>query len=369
MPTSESPSRSSVTNVREMALHWRTRLLNNLLLVSAAIGLPTTLLGVMELNDGSQAAIWLMALYLAAYGAVVAVTFVRRIGYTVRGLVLLAVLLAIGMLSLWRNGLPGEGRVFLVAFVVLASALFGLRGGIISSLVMSGAMMGIAWRFSQGQLSMPVELLNDLNTLSNWSIALVVQLLVTSLALASFAYLFRQMTGAASQALENANHAEASARVADERAAALEVQTLRLRDTERQLRDLVGTLETPTVQLADQILLAPLVGQIDANRAETLLSRLLMAVSVGRTRLMIIDIAGVPAIDTEVIGSLLKSAQALNLLGCQVALTGIAPSVAALLAGHEFTLRGLITARSPQEALARYEAATGNGLRSVVKVG
>lgn len=106
------------------------------------------------------------------------------------------------------------------------------------------------------------------------------------------------------------------------------------------------------MQLADGVLLAPLVGRIDSQRAEEILSRLLVAAANGRARLIILEIAGVPTVDAQVATALLRTAQALRLLGCRVAFTGITPEVAMILADLDLYLDEVITARSPQEILA-----------------
>jgi len=210
----------------------------------------------------------------------------------------------------------------------------------------------VASLFSQGRLVPSAAWQAHTENLPIWVGALAVQLLVVSIALASFTFLFRQMSALAMRAVESANHAEASSRLAREQAEALEVQAARLMATEQQLRDLVRALETPAVHLADGVLLVPLVGWIDHTRANALLCRLLTVASKGRIQLMILDIAGVSSADDQMAGVLLQVAEALRLLGCQVAVTGITPDVATTLVKLEARMDGMITARSPQEALA-----------------
>jgi len=65
------------------------------------------------------------------------------------------------------------------------------------------------------------------------------------------------------------------------------------------LRNLVQSLETPTVEIGDHVLLAPIVGQLDQQRADTLLKRLLAVVSDRRVRQVVIDVAGVPQPSTQ----------------------------------------------------------------------
>ena len=127
-------------------------------------------------------------------------------------------------------------------------------------------------------------------------------------------------------------------------------------DQQRQLLDLVATLETHASPLAEGVLFAPIVGHLDARRAEALTSRLLAEVSAQRARLIILDIAGVSAIDSTVARALLNTAQALRLLGCAVTLSGISADVALAFTRLGATFDDVATARSPQEALALYAA-------------
>lgn len=101
------------------------------------------------------------------------------------------------------------------------------------------------------------------------------------------------------------------------------------------------------------MLLAPIVGALDTRRAQALTSRLLHDVNDQRTHRVILDIAGVTAVDTQVAQSLLQTAQALRLLGCQVTITGITAAVAATLTYLDIALSGVATARSPEEVLVR----------------
>jgi rsbT co-antagonist protein RsbR len=125
-------------------------------------------------------------------------------------------------------------------------------------------------------------------------------------------------------------------------------------DQQRQLLDLVATLETHASPLAEGVLFAPIVGHLDARRTEALTSRLLAEASAQRAQLVILDIAGVSTIDTAVARGLLNTAQALRLLGCAVTLSGISAEVAMTLVSLDVGLENVSTARSPREALASY---------------
>ena len=173
---------------------------------------------------------------------------------------------------------------------------------------------------------------------------------------------------------QNAHRADTERARAEQQARELveanDLMTVQL-DQQQQLLDLVATLETPAVPLAEGVLFAPIVGHIDARRAQQLTSRLLHEASAQRARLVVLDIAGVSVIDTSVARALLGTTQALRLLGCKVTISGISASVAMTLIQLGINLDEVTTARSPQEALSRYLTTTappiqgkGNGRAS-----
>jgi rsbT co-antagonist protein RsbR len=123
-------------------------------------------------------------------------------------------------------------------------------------------------------------------------------------------------------------------------------------EEQRRLLELIATLEVPAVALADNVLLAPIVGHLDSQRAEMLTLKLLDEVYQRRARLVILDITGVQEVDTTVAKALLGTVQALRLLGCKVVLSGVSASTAMTLVHQEITLEGVRTVRSPQEALS-----------------
>jgi rsbT co-antagonist protein RsbR len=130
-------------------------------------------------------------------------------------------------------------------------------------------------------------------------------------------------------------------------------EDLAARNSEQQrLLELVSTLETPSVTVADGVLLAPIVGALDSRRALALTDRLLRDVHTQRTRLVILDISGVPALDDAVAEALLSTANAVQLLGCRVVLSGISAAMAATLVAQGNALENLAIVRSPQDILA-----------------
>ncbi len=184
---------------------------------------------------------------------------------------------------------------------------------------------------------------------------------VTAFSAARFA-----LDSARIEAERNAAQAEAARAESETRAAAIEQQRRELAEQnqrQQELLELVSQLETPAVRIADGVLLAPLVGGIDSRRAGKITSRLLELVYERRVNLVIIDVAGVPVIDTAVANALTQTVRALRLLGCQVILTGISSQVALTLTHIGIDLRELDVASSPQEALQRWMASQVSAIR------
>jgi PAS domain S-box-containing protein len=110
-------------------------------------------------------------------------------------------------------------------------------------------------------------------------------------------------------------------------------------------------LSTPLIPLADGIVAMPLVGTIDSQRAQQIIEELLQGVSQNRATTAIIDITGVPVVDTHVAGALLRAAQAVELLGARVVLTGIRPEVAQTLVGIGVNLGRIVTRSTFQDGI------------------
>jgi anti-anti-sigma regulatory factor len=126
-------------------------------------------------------------------------------------------------------------------------------------------------------------------------------------------------------------------------------------EEQQRLLELVEVLETPTIAIAQGVLLAPIVGTLDSRRAQALTNRLLREAYRQRTRQAILDISGVSTVDTQVAHVLIQAAQGLQLLGCEVLVTGITPTVATTLTQLGVDLPNITTLRSPQEALRQIE--------------
>lgn len=123
-------------------------------------------------------------------------------------------------------------------------------------------------------------------------------------------------------------------------------------ETQAQLLQLIQELSTPVVPLLEGILLAPLVGSIDSQRGRQILERLMGEVERQRAQVVLVDITGVPVVDTAVAQMLLQAVQAVRLLGGEAVLVGIRPEVAQTLIGLGVNLQGIVTRANLREGLA-----------------
>lgn len=99
-------------------------------------------------------------------------------------------------------------------------------------------------------------------------------------------------------------------------------------DTLQRHQAAIRELSTPVILVHDEVLLLPLVGTVDSHRAQQIMETVLREVSKNQAQVIILDIAGVPVVDTQVADYLLRATAAVRLLGARTILTGISPQVA-----------------------------------------
>ncbi len=96
----------------------------------------------------------------------------------------------------------------------------------------------------------------------------------------------------------------------------------------RQQQETIRELSTPVLQVRPGLLILPIVGAIDSQRALELTQSVLRAIRDRRARVVVIDITGVPAVDSAVANHLVQTVDACRLMGASVILTGLSPEVA-----------------------------------------
>jgi DNA-binding response OmpR family regulator/anti-anti-sigma regulatory factor len=114
----------------------------------------------------------------------------------------------------------------------------------------------------------------------------------------------------------------------------------------------LAEMSTPFIPITDEIMVMPLVGVMEKERAEQVLATALEGVAAKQGRVVIIDITGVQRVDASVASALVRTAQALRLLGSQAVITGIRPEVAQMLVGLSLELGGIVTQGTLQSGIA-----------------
>jgi rsbT co-antagonist protein RsbR len=129
----------------------------------------------------------------------------------------------------------------------------------------------------------------------------------------------------------------------------------------RQQQDMLE-LATPVVKLWSGILALPMVGTLDSARAQLMMEALLQKVVETESEMAIIDITGVPTVDTLVAQHLLKTITALRLMGAECIISGVRPQIAQTIVHLGVDLHGVTTKANLADALAFALRRTGVSL-------
>jgi rsbT co-antagonist protein RsbR len=99
----------------------------------------------------------------------------------------------------------------------------------------------------------------------------------------------------------------------------------------RQQQEAIRELSTPVLQVRERLLILPIIGVLDGQRARQLTEQLLRGIRANRARVVVIDITGVPTIDSTVANHLVQTVDASRLMGASVIITGLSPEIAQTL--------------------------------------
>jgi rsbT co-antagonist protein RsbR len=99
----------------------------------------------------------------------------------------------------------------------------------------------------------------------------------------------------------------------------------------RQQADALRELSTPVLQVRERLLILPIIGVLDDQRADQLTEQLLGGIRRHRAKVVVIDITGVPDLDAEVANHLVQTVDASRLMGAGVIITGLSPEIAQTL--------------------------------------
>jgi len=110
-------------------------------------------------------------------------------------------------------------------------------------------------------------------------------------------------------------------------------------------------LSTPVIQVWDKVLVLPIIGTLDSARAARLTEGLLERIAAEQAEVAILDVSGVPAVDTEVAQHLLKTVEAARLMGAVSVLSGVRPETAQAIVHLGIDLGSLRSRSNLKEAL------------------
>jgi rsbT co-antagonist protein RsbR len=183
---------------------------------------------------------------------------------------------------------------------------------------------------------------------------------------ATFIFSFKQPLFAQLHA-DNANDAESLARDVWSSTQVLDglglytvtvFQRMREAIIQRQQEEMLE-LSTPVVKLWDGVLALPMIGTLDSARTQVVMESLLNRIVETGSQVAILDITGVPTVDTLVAQHLLKTVTALRLMGAECIISGVRPQIAQTIVHLGVDLQGVTTKATLADALALALKSTG----------
>lgn len=124
-------------------------------------------------------------------------------------------------------------------------------------------------------------------------------------------------------------------------------------------QEAIRELSTPVLLLRPGLLLLPIIGVIDSLRARQLTEQLLHSVRTNRARVVVIDVTGVPSVDTKVANHLVQTVEAARLMGAVSIISGIAPDIAQTMVRLAIDLRRIKTVGDLQSGIEEAERLLG----------
>ena len=127
----------------------------------------------------------------------------------------------------------------------------------------------------------------------------------------------------------------------------------------RQQQEAIRELSTPVLPVRERLLILPIIGIIDPQRARQLTEQLLRGIRVNRAKVVVMDITGVPAMDATVANHLVQTVEAARLLGATVIVTGLSPEIAQTLVNIGVDLSKMNTVGDLQGGIEEAERLLG----------
>ena len=127
----------------------------------------------------------------------------------------------------------------------------------------------------------------------------------------------------------------------------------------RQQQEAIRELSTPVLPVRERLLILPIIGVIDPQRARQLTEQLLLGIRSNRAKVVVMDITGVPTIDVKVANHLVQTVEAARLLGATVIVTGLSPEIAQTLVTIGVELGKMATVGDLQGGIEEAERVLG----------
>src|SRR5579871_459974 len=127
----------------------------------------------------------------------------------------------------------------------------------------------------------------------------------------------------------------------------------------REQQEAIRELSTPVLQVRERLLILPIIGAIDPQRARQLTEQLLRGIRSNRAKVAVLDITGVPYIDSAVANHLVQTVEASRLLGATVIVTGLSPEIAQTLVNISVDLAKMTTVGDLQGGIEEAERRLG----------
>jgi rsbT co-antagonist protein RsbR len=135
----------------------------------------------------------------------------------------------------------------------------------------------------------------------------------------------------------------------------------------RQQQEAIRELSTPVLPVRERLLILPIIGIIDPQRARQLTEQLLRGIRVNRAKVVVMDITGVPAMDATVANHLVQTVEAARLLGATVIVTGLSSEIAQTLVNIGVDLGKMNTVGDMQGGIEEAERLLGYKVVPVVE--
>jgi rsbT co-antagonist protein RsbR len=135
----------------------------------------------------------------------------------------------------------------------------------------------------------------------------------------------------------------------------------------RQQQEAIRELSTPVLQVRERLLILPIIGVIDPQRARQLTEQLLRGIRTNRAKVVVIDITGVAAMDVTVANHLVQTVEASRLLGATVIVTGLSPEIAQTLVTIGVDLGKMNTVGDLQGGIEQAERLLGYKVMAVTE--